>query len=132
MGIGWIARMRTRAKRLNAETYALYLAIRHPLTPWYARGIAIAVVAYAFSPIDLIPDFIPILGYLDDLVIVPIGVALAIRMIPRGVIAECRERSAADFEGVKRAGKIAAIFIVAVWVVVITAIVVWIVRATRQ
>ena len=79
---GTIDRLRDRAKKLKTETRALYLAGRDPRTPWYARLLAAVVVAYALSPIDLIPDFIPVLGYLDDLVLVPLGIALAIKMIP--------------------------------------------------
>jgi uncharacterized membrane protein YkvA (DUF1232 family) len=71
------------AGRLKAETYALYLAYKDPRVPWYARLFAACVVGYAFSPIDLIPDPIPVLGYLDDLVLIPLGIALAVRMIPR-------------------------------------------------
>src|SRR5438477_13097838 len=81
-----------RAQQLKIEVYALYLAYRDPRVPWYARAFAACVVAYAFSPIDLIPDPIPVLGYLDDLVLVPLGVVLARRMIPPDVLAECRAR----------------------------------------
>ena len=79
-----------RAGQLKRETYAMYLALRDPRVPWYARLVAACVVGYAFSPIDLIPDFVPVLGYLDDLIIVPLGIALALKMIPADVMAECR------------------------------------------
>ncbi|MGE5334697.1 MAG: YkvA family protein [Nitrososphaerota archaeon] len=82
-----------RARRLKVEVYALYLAYRDPRVPWYARLFAAAVVGYAFSPIDLIPDIIPVLGYLDDLVLVPLGIVLALKMIPADVMVECRERA---------------------------------------
>jgi uncharacterized membrane protein YkvA (DUF1232 family) len=82
-----------RAKGLKSEVYALYLACKDPRTPWYAKAFAAMVLGYALSPIDLIPDFIPVLGYLDDLVIVPAGMALLIRMIPKEVLEECRERA---------------------------------------
>jgi uncharacterized membrane protein YkvA (DUF1232 family) len=82
-----------RARQLKAETYAVYLAYRDPRLPWYARLFAACVVGYAFSPIDLIPDPIPVLGYLDDLLIVPLGIALAIKMIPPEVMAECRQKA---------------------------------------
>src|SRR3712207_5553770 len=78
------------ARQLKTELYALYLAYKDPRVPWYARLVAACVVGYAFSPIDLIPDPIPILGYLDDLVLVPLGIALAIRLVPPVVLAECR------------------------------------------
>ncbi len=87
-----LAAWKVRARQLRAETYALYLAYRDPRVPWVAKVLAAVVVGYAFSPIDLIPDFIPVLGYLDDLVLIPIGVALALRMIPAEVMDECRAR----------------------------------------
>lgn len=86
-------KIRQRAFQLKRDTYALYLACRDPRTPWFAKAIAGAIAAYALSPIDLVPDFIPILGYLDDLVIVPAGLALAIKLIPPPVMMECRERA---------------------------------------
>src|SRR5512135_724264 len=79
-----------RARQLKTEVYALYLAYRDPRTPWYAKIFTALVVGYAFSPIDLIPDFIPVFGYLDDLVVVPLGAYLAIRMIPKQVMVESR------------------------------------------
>lgn len=85
------------------ESIALYLAARHPNTPWYARVLAGLVAAYAFSPIDLIPDFVPVLGYLDDLLIVPAGIALCIRLIPPSVMEECRDRAKSQDRPVSRA-----------------------------
>src|ERR1700694_496145 len=85
-----------RARQLKRETYAMCLAYKDPRVPWYARVFAAGIVAYAFSPIDLIPDFIPILGYLDDLIIVPLGIALALKMIPPHVMAECRAKAALE------------------------------------
>src|SRR5512144_3435294 len=84
---------RQQARRLKVEAYTLYLAYRDPRVPWYARIFAACVVGYAFSPIDLIPDFIPVLGYLDDLLLVPLGIALTIRLIPPDVLSECREQA---------------------------------------
>ena len=84
---------RERAKLLKNDAYALYFALRDPRVPWHAKLFAAAVVAYALSPIDLIPDFIPVLGYLDDLVLVPLGVAITLKMIPASVLAECREKA---------------------------------------
>jgi uncharacterized membrane protein YkvA (DUF1232 family) len=83
----------TWAQDLKRDTIALYLAARDPRTPWYAKAIAAIVVAYALSPIDLIPDFIPVLGYLDDLLIVPIGLWIAIRLVPEDVLEDCRARA---------------------------------------
>lgn len=81
------------ARTLKADTYTLYLAYRDPRTPWYAKAWAALVVAYAFSPIDLIPDFIPVLGYLDDLVLVPLGIFLALKLIPDEVITASRQKA---------------------------------------
>ncbi len=104
-----------RARQLKAETYALYLAYRDPRTPWYARVFAAIVVGYAFSPIDLIPDFIPVLGYLDDLVLVPFGIWLALKMIQPEVMAESRARAQESLANGKPANRAAAIVIVALW-----------------
>ena len=97
---------------------AVYLACRDPRVPWYARVIAVCVVAYALSPIDLIPDPIPVLGYLDDLVLVPAGIALAIRMIPPAALADARERARIEAATGRGAGIVAAIVIVLLWLVV--------------
>jgi len=109
-----IARWRQRAGLLKRETHTLYLAYRHPDTPWYAKVFAACVVAYAFSPIDLIPDFIPVLGYLDDLLLVPLGIALAVKMIPLDVMAACRAQAQAAEQRPISWG--AAVVIVALWV----------------
>ena len=86
--------LKQRTGSLRREVLAMYLAMRHPATPWYAKAVAAGVVVYALSPIDLIPDPIPVLGYLDDLIIVPLGL-LAVRwMIPKAVMAQCREQAA--------------------------------------
>lgn len=112
---GMIEQWKAQAGRLRTETWALYLAYRDPRTPWWARLFAAAVVAYAFSPVDLIPDVIPILGYLDDLVLIPLGVALALRMIPPPVMADSRARAQ---EIMRRGGPVsraAAVVIVSIW-----------------
>jgi uncharacterized membrane protein YkvA (DUF1232 family) len=82
-----------RARRLRVELYALYLAARHPQTPWYARLVVAGFVAYAVTPVDLVPDAIPILGIVDDLIFVPLAIAAAIRFVPAPVLAECRDRA---------------------------------------
>ncbi len=104
-----------RAQQLKAETYALYLAYRDPRTPWHARVFAAIVVAYAFSPIDLIPDFIPVLGYLDDLLLVPLGILLAIKIIPPEVMQDSRAKAQEALAQNKSIGRTAAIAIVAIW-----------------
>lgn len=104
-----------RVRQLKAETHALYLAYRDPRTPWYARIFAAIVVGYAFSPIDLIPDFIPILGYLDDLVLVPLGIWLALKMIPPEVMAENRAKAQEMMANGKPVNRTAAVIIVILW-----------------
>lgn len=108
--------LRRRARRLKAEVYALYLAYRDPRVPWYARLFAAGVVAYAFSPIDLIPDFIPVIGFLDDLILVPLGILLALRMIPPPVMAECRQRAAETLREGRPTNWLAAGVIIAIWI----------------
>jgi uncharacterized membrane protein YkvA (DUF1232 family) len=119
-----VGRLERWARRLKVEIYALYLVYRDPRVPWYARAFAALVVGYAFSPIDLIPDAIPILGYLDDLLIVPLGIALTIRMIPPPVLAECREeaRNAED----RPVNRVAAVVVVTIWIA-LAASAVWLV-----
>jgi uncharacterized membrane protein YkvA (DUF1232 family) len=108
-------RLRKRARSLKAEVYALYLAYRDPRVPLYARIFAAGVVAYAFSPIDLIPDFIPVLGYLDDLILVPLGIALALKMIPTPIMEECRVRAKEVIAQGKPVNRTAAAVIIAIW-----------------
>jgi uncharacterized membrane protein YkvA (DUF1232 family) len=107
--------LKKRARALKAEVYALYLAYRDPRVPLFARIFAACVVAYAFSPIDLIPDFIPVLGYLDDLILVPLGISLALKMIPAPVMAECRDRAREIMAQGKPVNSAAAVAIIGVW-----------------
>jgi len=108
-------RDRQRVRRLKTETYALYLAYRDPRVPWYAKLFAAAVVGYAFSPLDLIPDFVPILGYLDDLVLVPAGIALALRMVPKTVLDRCRQEAREAMARDQPTNWLAAGVIVLIW-----------------
>lgn len=112
----FIETWKQRAKELKTEVYAIYLAYKDPRVPLYARIFAACVVGYAFSPIDLIPDPIPILGYLDDLVLIPLGVALAIRMIPPFVLTECREKAREVMQQGKPVNRMAAAIIIIVWI----------------
>ena len=106
---------RRRARQLSAQTYALYLAYCHPRTPWYAKVFAALIVGYVFSPIDPIPDFIPGVGLLDEMVVVPIGVLIAAKIIPRDILEECREKARDVAEGEKPVSRVAAVVVVAVW-----------------
>ncbi len=89
-----LQKLKEKTRSLRREVFCMYLALRHPRTPWYAKVLAVCVVAYALSPIDLIPDPIPVLGYLDDIIIVPAGVMLVRRLIPKDVMDECRANAA--------------------------------------
>ena len=109
-----------RARQLKTEAYALYLAYRDPRVPWYARLYAAFVVGYILSPIDPIPDFIPLVGYLDELLLVPVFVMLARRLIPAAVLAEHRATAKAAVPNT-RVQVIAAAIIVSVWIAVATA-----------
>lgn len=115
-----------KVRQLKKETYAIYIACKDPRVPWYARVFAGFVVAYAFSPIDLIPDVIPILGYLDDLILVPLGIILVLKMIPPDVLAECREKAEVVISQGKPTSKIAAVVIVGIWLLLGVLAVVWV------
>jgi uncharacterized membrane protein YkvA (DUF1232 family) len=124
--VALLDRAKAWARSLKRETLALSCAVRDPRTPWYARAVAGAVVAYALSPFDLIPDFIPIVGYLDDLLIVPAGIALALRLVPAEVLAECRERARTVQD--RPVSHVGAAFTIAIWL----AVVVWLVLVVRD
>jgi uncharacterized membrane protein YkvA (DUF1232 family) len=121
-----------KARELRTETYALYLAVKDPRVPWYAKFSAVCVVAYALSPIDLIPDFIPVLGYVDDLILIPLGIALTIKMIPPEVLAECKANAQLKVPQGKFLGWVGAILVLALWVVIIFAVVLWFSRPEKQ
>jgi uncharacterized membrane protein YkvA (DUF1232 family) len=107
-------RLRRWARDVTRDVYAVYLARHDPRVPWYAKALAVCVAAYAFSPIDLIPDFIPVLGLADDLVILPLGVLLVVKMIPRDVMAEQRAKAAGLME--RPASRAGAAAIVVLWI----------------
>lgn len=117
-------KLRRRARALKVETLALYHVARDPRVPWYARLFVGLVVAYALSPIDLIPDFVPVLGYLDDLILIPLGIALALRMVPREVLDDCRARAERDAR--RPSSRAAMLAIIAIWLAS-AAIVAWLV-----
>lgn len=102
------------ARSLKRDTLSLYLAARDPRTPWHAKLFAAAVVAYALSPIDLIPDFIPVIGYVDDILLVPLGLWIAMRLVPREVIEDCRNRAAELSE--HPTSRTAAVVVVLIWI----------------
>jgi len=108
-----ISKAKLWAKSLKRDIVALWFAARDPRVPWHSKAVAGTVAAYALSPIDLIPDFIPVLGYLDDLLIVPLGIMLAIRLVPVEVMIELRTEAAKRIE--RPSSRLGMIFILAVW-----------------
>ena len=117
-------RLRRGANRLKHELVTLGLAARDPRVPWYARAVAFCVLAYALSPIDLIPDPVPILGHLDDLILIPLGVALAVRLIPPSVLADCRAKAAVS-TGTGGLGWAGATIVVVAWLLVVGLVLVY-------
>ncbi|WP_342316650.1 YkvA family protein [Lysobacter sp. FW306-1B-D06B] len=116
---------------MKAEVRALYFAARDPGTPWYAKLLVAAIVAYALSPIDLIPDFVPVLGYLDDLIVLPLGIAWAIRLIPPAVMADCRARVDAGSGDVPGSPWATAV-IVLIWVALAISLALWAYQTWRS
>jgi uncharacterized membrane protein YkvA (DUF1232 family) len=128
-----ISALKRNAEQLKTDVYALYLAYRDPRVPWYAKAAAACVAGYAFSPIDLIPDFIPLVGYLDDLVLIPLGIKWAVGLIPAEVFAECRERARrALADGRKTVSWLAGALILAVWVLLGVWLVRWVLRLVHR
>ena len=115
---------KSKAKTIKREIYTLYIAYGKKGVPWYAKAVGALVVAYAFGPIDLIPDFIPILGYLDDLILLPLGISLAIKMIPEAVLTEARTEAALRLETGHPQNWIAGGIIIVLWLVLIVWVVV--------
>ena len=108
--------LKNKVRQLKLELIALALAARHPQTPWYAKLIIAGAVAYAVTPVDVIPDFIPVLGVIDDLIFVPVAVALAVRFVPAPVLAECRARSLEVEAALPRMSKPLWVMITVAWV----------------
>lgn len=115
--------LRKWARSLKRDVHAIYLAARDPRVPWYAKALAMAVAGYALSTIDLIPDFVPVLGYLDDLIIVPLGIWLVVALIPVEVMAEYR--AVASAAPARPSSKAAAAFVIAIWIAVGSAAIYW-------
>jgi len=120
-----IKKLKQRASSLKSETYALHLAARDPRTPWYAKLLVAGIVAYALSPIDLIPDFIPVLGYLDDIILIPLAITLALKLVPPQVLEECRARAQETMHNGKPASRIAAAVIIAIWLTIAALGIMW-------
>ena len=126
-----VHRWKAKARQLQTEAYALSLAYKHPEVPWYAKVFAACVVGYLFSPIDLIPDFIPVLGYLDDLILVPLGIVLVLRMIPKAVWEECREEAQRTLRQDKPRNWAAASVIIVIWLLLVALVVISVAKAMK-
>ena len=126
-----IEKWKQSAKKLKSETLALYFAYRHPQTPWYAKAFAGLVVAYAFSPIDLIPDFILVLGYPDDLILVPMAIRIAIKMVPESVMVECRWQAEEQTGEGKPANQAIAAVIILIWILLVALGIYWLAGVFR-
>jgi uncharacterized membrane protein YkvA (DUF1232 family) len=107
--------LRSKARQMREELDALIICAQDPRLPWYVKALALFLLGYAFSPIDLIPDFIPVLGYLDDLVLIPAGIALIVRLVPKEILDECRMK-AKEAPPLRKGHYVAAAVIVAVWI----------------
>lgn len=118
-----LGRLKQWARAIKRDVHALYLAARDPRTPWYAKGFALLIAGYALSPIDLIPDFIPVLGYLDEAILLPLAILLAIRMMPPGLFAEHRE--AAARAAARPVSRLAAGIIIGLWLLAAGALLWW-------
>jgi len=125
-----LEKLKQRTQQLKTETYALYYAARDPRTPWYAKLLVAGIVAYALSPIDLIPDFIPVIGYLDDLILLPLGIFWAIKLIPPAVLTECRARAQTNLAHRKPVSWIAALVIICIWIGLAALCMLWLYRAS--
>jgi len=117
-----------RAREVKRELLALALAVRHPQTPWYARLVVAGCVAYALTPVDFIPDAIPVVGFIDDLILIPLAIAFAVRFIPAPVLADCRARSRELEARAPRLSMPAWLAIGAAWFAAVTLIALWTVR----
>lgn len=113
-----LTKAKNKAREIKRNVFVLFLAYKDPRVPWYAKLFAVLVVAYAFSPIDLIPDFIPVLGYLDDLIIVPLGITIALKMIPQSVIEECRAKAEEIREQGKPKNWVTGALFILIWVLI--------------
>ena len=118
-------RLKQRARELKIELVALALAARHPRTPWYAKLVVAGCVAYALTPVDLVPDAIPVIGLVDDLIFIPLAVALAVRFVPAPVLADCRARSVENDARAPRLGRMTWALIIAAWAGAIVLIALW-------
>ncbi len=126
-----IAKLKQKAKELKNETYTLYLVYKDSRVSWWKRLFLGIVIGYVFCPIDLIPDFIPVLGYLDDLILVPIGIAIALKIIPKDVVEECREKAMEEKQKDVPIGRKTTLVIIFIWIVGLGILLIWFIDLFR-
>ncbi|MHA1995796.1 MAG: YkvA family protein [Candidatus Hodarchaeales archaeon] len=126
-----LTKLKTKAKELKRETYTLYLVYKDSRVSWWKRLFLGVVIGYAVSPIDLIPDFIPVIGYLDDLILVPIGISIALKLIPREIIEECRKKAREGKNKEVPVGKKATLVIISIWIIGLIILSIWIIDMLR-
>ena len=126
-----ISRLRDKAKSLKVELSAIYLALKDRRTPISAKILIAVTISYALSPIDLIPDFIPVLGLVDDLLIIPLMITLSLKLIPKDVMNECRKKAESAMQINKKLGIYAAVLIAAIWILLIISITMLIINQTK-
>ena len=126
-----LASFKARAAELKREVLAIYLAAKHPRTPWYSKLVVVAIVAYVLSPIDLIPDFIPVLGLLDEIILLPFALLLVVKLVPPEVMAECRARALEGRPGGTTLGRLGAALVLLVWLGLIVLALMWMSGAAR-
>jgi uncharacterized membrane protein YkvA (DUF1232 family) len=127
-----IKKLQEKAASLKKEAYALYIAARDPRVPWYAKAFLGLVLAYAFSPIDLIPDFIPVLGYLDDLILIPLGITLSLKMIPAQVMLDARKQAEEALLHGKPISRAGALLMISIWLIVLAVFVWFMIRMVKK
>ena len=117
--------MKNWARRCKRDLLALYLVARDPRTPWYVKLLVAGIVAYAFSPVDLIPDFIPVIGSLDDIILIPLGIVFVIKLIPGHILAECREEAEKTLQDKKTVNWVAGAIIIFIWIALGSILITW-------
>lgn len=126
-----LSKLKNKVSNLKKETYTLYLVYKHPQISWWKRLFLGVVIGYAFCPIDLVPDFIPVLGYLDDLVLVPLGISVALRLIPKEIVDECRKKASEEELEEVPIGKKTALVIILIWIIGLGILLMWVLSLLR-
>ena len=126
-----LTKLKQKAKDLKKETYTLYLVYRDSRVSWWKRVFLGIVVGYAFCPIDLVPDFIPVIGYLDDLILVPFGITIALKLIPKNIVDECREKAMEEKQKEVPIGRKTSLVIIFIWIIGLAILFIWFIDLVR-